>query len=175
MTLLCKSDRTMGKNKEDEDGIASLTENILEEVIRRQPLPDLRDVAEEFGLSLIVLFGSTTRGRRKPDSDLDIGVLFVSGHPEITLQQESLIASELWRAMRPRCELDIVVLNRASSILKYNVARFGIPLFTSSPRDWRAFRVRAFREFEDNARFRNRRWEQTLRRLRSESSLLLAP
>jgi len=132
-------------------------------------LPELNGLAEKFGLSLIVLFGSTSLGKRKPGSDLDIGVLSTQSHPEITLRAESLIASELWRLMRPKCELDVVVLNRASSLLKRHVAGYGIPLFTSSPQIWRAFRIRAFREFEDDAKFRHRRWQQTLRRIKSES------
>ena len=129
----------------------------------------LRDLARTYGLSLIVLFGSTARGARKPESDVDIGLLFSSLGSEVTLELESSVAQALWRLWEPRCELDVVVLNRAGALMKRNVAIFGIPLFTLSSSVWRSFRLRAFREFEDGERFRRRRQLQTLRRLSHES------
>lgn len=143
---------------------------ILKGVLNHEALslPELKEFAEKFGLSLIVLFGSTSIGKRRPESDLDIGILFAQNHRKTALRVESLIASELWRIMRPRCELDVVVLNRAGSMLKRHVAVDGIPLFASSLQVWRAFRSRAFREFEDDAKFRHRRWQLTLRRIKGE-------
>jgi hypothetical protein len=61
--------------------------------------------------------------------------------------------------------LDVVSLHGASPLLKWNVARYGIPLYSATPTTWTLFRIHARHEYEDNARFRERRWQRLLRRL----------
>jgi len=122
-------------------------------------------LAHRFNISLIVLFGSCAGEKVSPDSDIDIGVLLAEGSSENSLHIEAGISRELWMMLRPRLELDLVILNRASSLMKRNVAKTGVPLYAISPEQWRAFRLRAFREFEDDEKFRNRRWEQVKRRI----------
>jgi uncharacterized protein len=124
-------------------------------------------MAREHGLDLIVLFGSTARGRRREGSDMDIAIQFVGSCPQpLTLEQEAMASDALFRALRPRCELDVVLLNGASPLLRWNVAQHGIPLHAASPSHWVSYRIRAHREYEDTARFRRRQWEVLLRRLR---------
>ncbi len=127
-------------------------------------------LAREYGINLVVLFGSLAKNRKRENSDMDIAILFSSPHLEITLELESSFADGLWQAMRPRCEIDLVVLNQAGTLLKRNVARTGIPLYEAAPGIWRGFRTRSFREFEDEEKFRKRRWKYTLRRIESESA-----
>jgi uncharacterized protein len=126
----------------------------------------LSEAARGHGLDLIVLFGSTARGRRRPGSDLDVAIHF--GGPwkqPPSLEEEALASDALFRVLRPCCELDVAVLNRASPLLRWNVARHGIPLYCPSPSDWVIFRIGAHRDYEDSARFRRRQWEVLLRRL----------
>lgn len=124
-------------------------------------------VARAHGLDLIVLFGSTARGRRRQGSDVDIAIRFAGPRTEApTLEQEAMASDALFRALKPRCELDVVVLNGASPLLRWNVAQHGMPLHAASPSDWVCYRIRAHREYEDTARFRRRQWEVLLRRLR---------
>jgi uncharacterized protein len=123
------------------------------------------DLARRFNLALIVLFGSYAAGSDKAGSDLDIAVLLARTGTEEPIRIEAAIARELWMELHPACELDLIILNSASSLLKRNVARTGIPLYACSQEVWRAFRLRAFREFEDDAPFRNRRWQQVKRRI----------
>jgi uncharacterized protein len=123
-------------------------------------------VAREHGIDLIVLFGSTARGRRREGSDVDIAIHFAGPCPQVpTLEQEAMASDALFRALRPRCELDVVLLNGASPLLRWNVAQHGIPLHAASPSHWVSYRIRAHREYEDTARFRRRQWELLLRRL----------
>jgi uncharacterized protein len=124
-------------------------------------------VAREHGLDLIVLFGSTARGRRREGSDMDIAIRFAGPGPQApTLEQEAMASDALFRALRPRCELDVVLLNGASPLLRWNVTQHGIPLHAASPSHRVSYRIRAHREYEDTARFRRRQWESLLRRLR---------
>jgi hypothetical protein len=126
----------------------------------------LAKVAVEHGLDLVVLFGSTARGRRRERSDLDVAIRFAGPRPHApSLEEEAMASDALFRVLRPRCELDVVLLNGASPLLRWNVARHGIPLYCASPTGWVTFRIRAHRDYEDTARFRRRQWEVLLRRL----------
>jgi predicted nucleotidyltransferase len=126
----------------------------------------LAKVAMEHGLDLVVLFGSTARGRRREGSDLDVGIRFAGPRPHPpTLEEEAMASDVLFRVLRPRCELDVVVLNGAPPLLRWNVAQHGIPLYHASPTDWVTYRIRAHRDYEDTARFRRRQWEVLLWRL----------
>jgi predicted nucleotidyltransferase len=130
----------------------------------------LREAAEAHDLDLVVLFGSTVRGRRRADSDLDVAIRFAGlRRPKPTLEEEARVADALFDVLQPRSEPDIVVLNRASPLLKWNVARYGIPLFHAAPAVWTLFRIHARHEYEDNARFRERRWQRLLRRVGHDS------
>jgi predicted nucleotidyltransferase len=126
----------------------------------------LRQAAEEQGLDLIVLFGSTVKGRRRAESDLDIAIHFAGPRREKpTLREVANVEGALFDVLAPRCELDVVPLHGASPLLKWNVAQHGIPLFTATPATWTLFRIHARHDFENNARFRKRQWHRLLKSL----------
>jgi predicted nucleotidyltransferase len=122
-----------------------------------------KDLAERMHLGLVVLFGSFAREKEKAESDLDLAVLMLARPEEELLALETRIARSFWQAFHPSRELDLVILNMATSLMKRNVAESGILLYASSPLLWRAFRLRARREFEDDGKFRHRRWMQVKR------------
>ncbi len=133
------------------------------------PVEDLEKrfetLARKGNLSLVVLFGSYATGRENAGSDLDIAVLLSDTDDDDPLHTEAVIAREIWMLLNPACEIDLIILNTAGSLMKRNVANTGIPLYVSSPELWRAFRLRACREFENDARFRERRWQQVKRNI----------
>jgi len=131
------------------------TADIVEEVGEK-----FESLAQRFELSLIILAGSYATGKAKTGSDLDIAVILSNTGGKDLLRTEAVISRELWSLLNPSCEIDLIILNSAGSLMKRNVVNTGIPLYVSSPELWRAFRLRVCREFEDNARFRDRRWRQ---------------
>jgi len=145
------------------NSLASRTDDSMRQEYPRQQFENL---AQRFSIGMIVLFGSIANDRAGSESDIDIGILLNGSISDDSLQIESSISRELWKMLHPRREIDLVILNSASSLMKCNVAKSGIPLYLSSPELWRSFRLRAFREFEDDMRFRNRRWEQVKRSIR---------
>lgn len=84
----------------------------IEAILRRH----LRD---EGGIRLALLFGSAARGRLRPDSDLDVGIWPVD--PEMPLSDELALAATLGRATGR--EIDIVRLDRASALVRFEVAK----------------------------------------------------
>ena len=70
---------------------------------------------------LAFLFGSSTRDRLRPSSDVDIGVLFKTV-PEMDALND--LTGELSSILKR--EVDLVVLNHTSPILKMQILKNGI-------------------------------------------------
>jgi uncharacterized protein len=110
------------------------------------PLAELRSLAMRLGnatpgVRLIILFGSVARGRASPLSDIDIGVL----------------GAEFWAGLHIGAELarlvgrepHMVELDHLPELLRYEIARDGIPLFAADPDTWPCFRAEAFVRYFD--------------------------
>ncbi len=105
------------------------------------------------GVSLAVLFGSAARGVGGPGSDVDVGVLFASG----AARQEC--ATALGVALERACgrTVDLVTLNDAPPLLRFEIARTAVLLVECSRHAWSDFHVRAALDWWD--------WAPTARRM----------
>ncbi|MBM4394621.1 MAG: hypothetical protein FJ087_02895 [Deltaproteobacteria bacterium] len=110
----------------------------------------LADVAREFGLRLVVRFGSTATHRAGPSSDQDIAVL-ASSAPD--LDRETALVVALGEALGGP-DVDLTVLNRADPLLLFEVVRQGVPLFEAEPALFAATRSYASRRYDDTLKFR---------------------
>lgn len=108
-------------------------------------LADLATVVPE--LELLVLFGSTVKGRRRARSDVDLAVQCAGA--------ADLDALHLAIASRLGTErVDLVDLRRAAPLLAFEVARTGRPLIERRTGAFRAFQSLASRRYADAAKFR---------------------
>ena len=94
------------------------------------------------GVRLAVLFGSAARGQSGPDSDIDVGVLFEAG-------RESAAALEVALARATGRRLDLVRLEAAPPLLRFQIARDGRVLLERTPHAWADFRARAMTDWWD--------------------------
>lgn len=78
---------------------------------------------------LAILFGSTARGTQRNDSDIDIGI--VPEDPELPLNEELTLQTELSRVSGR--QVDLVRLDRASTLLRWQVVRYGRALVEAEP------------------------------------------
>jgi predicted nucleotidyltransferase len=78
---------------------------------------------------LAILFGSTARGTQRIDSDIDIGI--VPEDPELSLNEELTLQTELSRVSGR--QVDLVRLDRASTLLRWQVVRYGRALVEAVP------------------------------------------
>jgi predicted nucleotidyltransferase len=108
------------------------------------------DVAREFGLRLVVRFGSTATGRASAGSDQDIAVLATHG---LDLAEEARLVAELEGALGAP-EVDLTVLNRADPLVWFQVACTGIPLYQAVPGAFLEMQSYASRTYDDTDRFR---------------------
>lgn len=87
-------------------------------------------------LTALLLFGSRARGEALPGSDWDLGYLADAG-----FRPEDLLAN-LVEALHDE-RVDLVDLDRASAVLRFQAARDGITLFERAPGAVDAFRLGA--------------------------------
>lgn len=95
------------------------------------------------GVVLVVLFGSVARGGARDSSDVDIGVL----------------GANFWDALKIGAELGaafgrephVVDLATASDLLRFQVAREGLPLFQGAPDAWPRFQAESALRYFDVA------------------------
>ncbi len=92
---------------------------------------------------LAVLFGSTVRGGTRPDSDVDVAILPAGAG--LDDEDELALAREL--TLAARAEVDLVRLDTASTLLKWQVATTGVPLTEISPGEFAKFQARAASEY----------------------------
>ncbi|MBM4080730.1 MAG: nucleotidyltransferase domain-containing protein, partial [Planctomycetes bacterium] len=107
----------------------------------------LKDIAERFGAAFIALFGSAAKGTMTKESDADVAVMA----DELAEDEDALadwtiaLTSALAEAIPHGEGVDVVVLNRAPSLLQFQVARHGILLHERRPNAWLRFKSYAAR------------------------------
>ena len=115
----------------------------------------LTEIAQQFGLDLIVLFGSHAKGRAVSRSDVDIAVRAVK-RPWGDWKWDFEVADALSNAIQgDGGEVDVVFLNGAAPLLMFEVAQSGQILFEKEWGTFSEFRSYAARVYYDNEpRFR---------------------
>jgi uncharacterized protein YutE (UPF0331/DUF86 family)/predicted nucleotidyltransferase len=98
-------------------------------------------------LRLAMLFGSAARGRSRPDSDVDVGIVPVDA--DLPLRAELELQAKLERICgRP---VQVVRLDQASTVLRWEAARHGIPIVSRSRAEHVRFVARAALDYAELA------------------------
>jgi len=107
-------------------------------------LPRLRErLDRDANVRFAVIFGSYARGGTRAGSDLDLAVYF--NQPPVGLDHLDLLSELSDLAGR---EVDLVVLNRASALLRRQVFKNRIPLCIKDQPSYTAFRVKAMADYD---------------------------
>ena len=131
----------------------------------------LPEIASKYHLDLIVLFGSYTKGKSRPN-DLDIAVrttwnefLRLSSSSNNRLEWEMNLIASLETIIDLSYDIDLVILNEVyDSTFLFEVARSGELIYQREPTIFAQFRASASRRFDDDAKFRQWGWEYLKRR-----------
>ena len=116
--------------------------------------------ARKFGIKLAYLFGSAVDGRLRVESDWDIGVLFEEPfRAQDIFQKSALLQIELGRQI-PR-PLDLIILNFASPLLKYEVI-CGRNIFAESENARLEFERQVGNEYSKFEKKLNRKFKKKL-------------
>jgi predicted nucleotidyltransferase len=107
------------------------------------PPEDLAEALRSWpGVRLAVLFGSASRGEATPGSDLDVAVLLDAG-------REDAAALEVALARATGRRVDLVRLDVAPPLLRFEIARDGCVLLERTPHAWSDFRAHAMMDWWD--------------------------
>ena len=96
-------------------------------------------------LRLVVMFGSHAKDRARPDSDVDIAIL--PRDSALSIVEESQLAAELAKALRR--EVDLVRIDRVSTLLRWQIAKDGVLIAAQPAVEWVRFRASAASEHAD--------------------------
>lgn len=102
-------------------------------------------------LKFLILFGSRSRGNHRPDSDWDFAISYDKKADNDYLIALSIL-SELFDTDLDF--IDLIDLDHCSPLMKYQVARDGKLIYEKNLGDFLKFRVRAWKEYADTAKFR---------------------
>lgn len=112
---------------------------------------------------LATAFGSVARGDERSGSDVDIGLLLDPHTPEL----RSRIEADLGRAAGR--EIDVVYLDAAPPLLRFEIASDGVLLAARDRSDWVDFRARAMIDWWDWAPTARIITDAAIRRLREKA------
>ncbi len=113
---------------------------------------------EKSPAEMVFVFGSVMRGRQGPESDVDVAVLFEkvpTAHRLQSLRDD--LSGLLGR------DVDIVVLNTASPIVRMQVLKHGTLVHRASESIFTSFFVRTVSEYYDLKQIRKQCEEEILR------------
>ena len=111
---------------------------------------DLLDkLVNKYKITLIVLFGSYAEGKVRDDSDIDIGIYL---EDKIGVKEETNLIEDMVHAFK-RDNIDLVILNTASPVLRFEVVRNGKLLFERTPGDFLQFKLLSMKRYWEYPRF----------------------
>lgn len=113
-----------------------------------------KNIFKKHKVKLAYLFGSQAKGRPAPESDYDIAILFAKETDDIYFLNETAYLIDDIRPYFPN-EVDIVPLNAADSLLKYEVIYYGKLLYADDERGRIDFEVSSLKEYIDDKHVRD--------------------
>ncbi len=103
----------------------------------------LAKIARQYGLSLIILFGSAAKKTTHAASDIDVAVV---AKKTLTVGKELKMRAALSETLQG--EIDLAFLNHASPLLLGQIARDGKLLF-GGKKNFNAVRIQAMKQYID--------------------------
>jgi predicted nucleotidyltransferase len=103
-------------------------------------------VCGEFGLDLLLLYGSQASGRVHAESDVDVGYVRRSG--SLDYPEWSRLLREL-KPYLPTGDVDLVDLHRVPGLLRHVACERGRLLYAACPGEFESFRVLAWNLYQD--------------------------
>jgi hypothetical protein len=108
-----------------------------------------KKLAQQYPITLIILFGSSAPGKTKKDSDVDIGVYLKD---RIGIKEENNLIQDLVHLFK-RSNIDTVILNSASPVLLFEVIKKGRLLFGKRRNDFLQFKLMVMKRYWEYAKF----------------------
>lgn len=99
----------------------------------------------EPAIAAAYVFGSYAKGKEKESSDLDVALLLNEAQTDYFSMLDFITALE----KQLECKADVVILNRAGEVLKFEVRRQGLLVFDRSEKYRKHFEIKGRKTYED--------------------------
>lgn len=116
-------------------------------------------------LKLVILFGSRARGEDKDDSDLDLAFLLNSGFFEQINGIDFRINIANCFSELTGIESDIVFLNSAKPLLKFQVLKYGELIYVNDDFDYASYFSKSLKEYFDFNYYKKYHYQKMRERL----------
>ncbi len=110
---------------------------------------ELKNLCFEFKFSFVALFGSRVREGKFFKRDFDFAVL---AEESLSDDKELELINRFSQILKSN-DVDVVILNFASPLLQYEVAKESVLLYERTPGSFNNFRNLAIRKWDDNKKF----------------------
>lgn len=117
----------------------------------------------KYSISLLYVFGSYATGKNNGNSDLDIAILLKDNY--VPMAKLELLGD--LNIIFKRDDIDLVILNSASPVLKFQVVKYGAKLYMEDEVDKVNFEAKVVSEYMDMEPFRRRQNEISKMRMDS--------
>lgn len=91
-----------------------------------------------------LLFGSYSKGKSRKNSDLDLAIYFKTPPEGLDILNYINILSNITNK-----EIDLVILNRASALLRHQILKYGIRLVIKDIHSYIKFREKSMKDYDE--------------------------
>lgn len=105
----------------------------------------IKEMADAYRLSLVVLFGSRATGKTHKGSDYDVAYL---SEAPLSLSEESRLVVDLMQIFQSEA-IDLASIRGSSPLLLYEIVRTGRVLFERTPSLFTSLYIYALRVYEE--------------------------
>ena len=129
-------------------------------------IKNCRDILIQYeDIIFAFIFGSYAKGNIREDSDIDIAIYLKDN---MNTYEYLDMKMELSEALKR--EVDLVILNDATPLLRYEIYKNNILIFTHDKDMENRYKVKILFEYNDMKRYLDLSYEKTIERLREEVS-----
>ena len=114
------------------------------------PTEKLKKLGRKYKIQLMVVFGSYLTEQFTAESDLDLAIQTTDA--ELIKEHKLDILAEISKLCDHR-EIDLILLNQADPLLKFQVAREGKLVYETETGLFNSFKVQAMNEHQDAQKF----------------------
>lgn len=111
----------------------------------------------------VYIFGSYVQGKMRTDSDIDIAIYL-----EKKMDIETYIEIKMHLSEACKREIDLIVLNDATPLLKYQIYKNNMLLFTRDKTIETSYKVKTLFEYSDMKRYLDLSYDRTIDKLKKE-------
>ena len=136
-------------------------------VIKLDGIKNCKDILIKYeAIVFAYIFGSFAKNNIRKDSDIDIAIYLKTDIDTYKYLDMKMELSEVLKR-----EVDLVILNDASPLLKYEIYKDNILLFTHDKAMENRYKVKILFEYNDMKRYLDLSYDKTIERLKEEVSI----